>query len=1615
METILQVENINGESVLLDLYDDVSLHFNMSFAEIQDITSRNSGYSQTFRVPGTPLNNQFFNYMFDINADGLTFDFQKSVNCSISFLGNSVFSGVLRLMKVILDDSKVDYEVNVQDEVGIFINDISNKLLVDIDYSDLDHTYNSTNVKSSWEATYTGGTTTGGLKEGQILYGFSHNGYIYNDAGQVVKTGNNSSPLLELNGSVGSISNNTTPMKTTGFKPSLQIYSLVKRIFQQNGYNVISNFFNEEYFQRLYMPLLFNSDTYYINSTEGTDGTSQVTTIDTTAPNGFSFTGTTCLDIQGYVNFDEYIVNNGAAVGSGYGWNLMGRFYPWTGGDYTFSWSLDLRVPSYEDPATSQIIGSVYLYKNRTTKYAERSFSSTPPFGNVIDYDSNITISLAPGDYVELVVQWKTGNIGCWSSSKAVTPEIQARTSVCNVTNAPNLVIGSTVVIGEQFTPEYKQLDFLKGLITQFNLVFVKHPYLSDTYIMEPYEDYVGEGDTLIWTEKIDKSKSIEISPITNLVGKAIDFVYKDDADSTNTFTKSINNNRTFGTYNFIPSGVTINDNPLKFESFFSPTPLDILTYGGTPNPFLVPQFYGTKQLTVSGTTITQLLPMKIKPRILHYCGMMPANPPWYYYDDAATTTLTYTTYPSLSHQNTIPSTATGQAIDLNFGNSASPQDQYASTTTENTAFNLYYADYINDLLSSDARLVSANFFLTIEDITNLKYSDLIFVKDTYYRINKINDFDLTKGFTTTRVELVKLLNVDIQGVLPPPTPTPTPTVTPTATPTNTPTATPTVTPTGTPTSTPTNTPTPTPTSTPLPPYFTATWGNTCEEAAAKCSGGAIPVYDFTRTIGTGTTMCDMEWMKNDDLFNSGLITGSTFFTVQCGTSPQYLREWHLYLPPGGGSFSAYQYGVCSLCPTPTPTPTATGTPTPTPTATGTPTPTPTATPTATPIPINEIVMYSGTSVSAACSNTTGLTYYYTGSFGTGTTLYTDITLIDVAPGTLAAPRYYRYTTVYKINDSEGTLTSPVACPTPTPTPTVTNTPTPTGTPTPTSTVTPTPTIDPNFYYLAERYDCQLDGSCLYIEDLVIANNVALSIAPTQRYRLDPTSGYILRVMSATYAQIALITTMSGSGQITCSNLCAQPTPTPTATSTPTPTPQPPTPTPTATGTPTPTPTNTPQPPTPTPTRTATPTPTVTPTPTIDPYFYFNAERYNCLAGGGCEYVETLVIANDVDLILNRFRIDPTTSFLLKVISTTTSQVALLTNMSGTGNISCNFYCPAPTPTPTSTPTVTPTSTPIPPTPTPTATATVTPTPTSTPIPPTPTPTVTPTGTPTHTPTATPTNTPQPPTPTPTGTPTPTPTTDPYFYYEADRYECLLDGSCSYVETLIIANNTSLTLNSRYRLDPTTGYIFQVIISRPSQVALLTTMTGLGVTTCRTLCAQPPSPTPTNTPTSTPIPPTPTPTGTPTPTPTNTPEPPTPTPSPTPTNTPEPPTPTPTPTPTGTPTPPPPSQYSIAWSNNNITTGTNVLDIWVNDVNVVNQEGLGSGSFSVYETDIVTYRLYSSTPDFCEATISVNYYGSGTVSNCSYSSVTAQDLVGISFNAAGTIDGITSNYEYGCP
>ena len=357
---------------------------------------------------------------------------------------------------------------------------------------------------------------------------------------------------------------------------------------------------------------------------------------------------------------------------------------------------------------------------------------------------------------------------------------------------------------------------------------------------------------------------------------------------------------------------------------------------------------------------------------------------------------------------------------------------------------------------------------------------------------------------------------------------------------------------------------------------------------------------------------------------------------------------------------------------TPTPTPTITSTPTSTPTVT--PTSTPTVTPTATPIPVYSIIVHSGSTVNTACSSSTDITIYYTGSLGVGTDLYTD----NIFNNAVQTPGYYHYYDNGQIfhvglpSVQDGRVTEIVYCPTPTPTPTVTATPTstPTSTPTVTPTITPTPTSTPT-----------------------------ITPTPTSTPTITPTPT----------STPTITPTPTSTPTIT-------PTPTSTPTITPTPTSTPTlTPTPTSTPTLTPTPTSTPTL-TPTPTATPTVTPTATPLPAVGFTLTASCPGNNGATGrivantyyGGNENFTYIRIGSvpegGSDLPASSF-------YQWDNVSDGTYWVTLYDSAGHKTSKSVTVNCyVAPTPTPT------PTVTPVPEdTPTPTPTATPTPTPTSVP------------------------------------------------------------------------------------------------------------------------------------------------------------------------------------------------------------------------------------------------------------------------------------------------------------
>ena len=138
----------------LDLYDDIPLKINKSFAEIQDIAKRNSDYSIGVKLPGSKKNNRFFEDFYNVDAQSLYFDVTNKVNCQILIDDESYFTGYLKLNKISVLNSKVEYDVTLYSNVGDLYGAIGNNLLKDLNFNDVDyhfnHVFNQMNTIAGW-------------------------------------------------------------------------------------------------------------------------------------------------------------------------------------------------------------------------------------------------------------------------------------------------------------------------------------------------------------------------------------------------------------------------------------------------------------------------------------------------------------------------------------------------------------------------------------------------------------------------------------------------------------------------------------------------------------------------------------------------------------------------------------------------------------------------------------------------------------------------------------------------------------------------------------------------------------------------------------------------------------------------------------------------------------------------------------------------------------------------------------------------------------------------------------------------------------------------------------------------------------------------------------------------------------------------------------------------------------------------------------------------------------------------------------------------------------------------------------------------------------------------
>lgn len=811
---------VNGNHIYLDLYQNEPVLLNMSFAELQDITKKNSNFSQTFTLPGSKSNNQVFNFFYDLNAIPTDFNPNNKFDASLLWDGYEIMTGNIRLNSVSIDKGEIIYSVSFYNQIGDLMSNIGDKFLFDLDLNYLNHPYSQDVILYSnldpnlFSLT---GATDYSYQNGKTMWGLYNIGYEY-ISGNTVNSG--TTPLVQFTEANATTLQYTpqapnfdftgSPVHDYYFKPSIQIKELYSAIVNEAGYEIESSFFDTSYFKRFYMPLKFVDESIYSRNAIAAC---------------YTYTNES---IPVDVGYDTYTNPSSGITCNSLGWtatttsfNIPAEF----AGTYQFRFTFTV-VPRVScDPDAGILPYLYFFFEDGTiteTLYPGTNFCDTSPQPVSIERTFNIS-----GDsQLEFYFQGDYIDVSGFTSQIINPPRF-----------IPN---GSIINYDIEFPPnDYSQIDFITSVNKYFNLIVVPNPDYPKKLIIEPIVDYVGSGVVLDWTTKVDANSIQSLYPTSSLLNGTLHFEFKLDQDYANQDFKG-QTNRIFGTDKF-QLNLDYKDTITKFDFLFS-SPIDITVSNSFVPLITLSSMSKVKTIDNQGKSLQTFVPFKILPKMV-FRGLTLPNDNYGFIAGSGTTAtttcasgITYTTntagaplfyndcngvqqtyYGSTVGSNTLPGCANPYTLYYplvlfpyptltitNNGtscNTAPPsqyqywymnqlqQDRWTNinrfttypfnynnfshytnfrgedktnitpsefTFINDDLYNIYYQDYIDDIISEENKIYSTKIYLYPQDIQSLTWKEKILINNTYFRINKITNWNALEP-AVCDIELVKL------------------------------------------------------------------------------------------------------------------------------------------------------------------------------------------------------------------------------------------------------------------------------------------------------------------------------------------------------------------------------------------------------------------------------------------------------------------------------------------------------------------------------------------------------------------------------------------------------------------------------------------------------------------------------------------------------------------------------------------------------------------------------------------------------------------------------------------------------------------------------------------
>jgi hypothetical protein len=675
------VQSIGGD-YYLDLFENESISQNWKFQDLSNFTAQGA-FSREFRIPMSDNNIKAIGPLFDTNSEqGEQNYFFYKLPAEIRVDTLPIASGYLRVRKVYKQMNRInEVEVAFYAETPDLVRTIGEKKLSDIAaLADLNEVVNYANVTT---------------ETADRIWTLCDRGQRWSNDGSA-----NSRPIF----------NASTPVFPADLTPAVSWWYLLRNIVTEAGFDLVAssleNIIEDYYMPFTNTPLIQNTD---ISNQYFFRVYNNANQLITTVPSVYN------ANAEAFDNNNNYDTTTDTYT------------VPITG-EYTF------RVHLIILPLTRSENIFSFLYINGVQQFLQTNTLGSSPDNQVIDF--LVTRTLSVGDTVQYRIS-EQNIVGSPVIAASTGGNDESRFELVSV----NLFYNATINYSAN-APDMRQIDFVNDVIKMHNCAIVPSRIVPNRIAIVPQNNYIGTGDVVDWTSKLDISKDVVISSTVDIQKATFQFTYTAGEDAYSKLYRDAG--RVYG--DFKQEGYTINPSTSPSDFAIGDQKIQLVTRStpaaiipGTAAP--IPCFYNE-----------QLEFVAPGPRALFYAGSLTLN----LYNDATSSASPATVIPILNHYSDSYPTLTD--FDLNWAPETPPHVVTVTSNPYNNLFNTYWRNYMNELYSPEGRIMEAFFALDLKDILTFSFADKIWIQDSYWRILEISDYKVGLQ-ESTKVKLIKFLD----------------------------------------------------------------------------------------------------------------------------------------------------------------------------------------------------------------------------------------------------------------------------------------------------------------------------------------------------------------------------------------------------------------------------------------------------------------------------------------------------------------------------------------------------------------------------------------------------------------------------------------------------------------------------------------------------------------------------------------------------------------------------------------------------------------------------------------------------------------------------------------